>query len=291
MGFWKVVELSRLLNREPSWTITSLKILESVDRDSRSSSGELQKSRLLFAVPTADCLPEELDNLIRLSISSVVGVLLPILNINFGNTADQQLQLSLVKDVDKLGRDQLVETCDEGLELLINTLLDSPLDHEVDVFLLVLVGNLDITSAWLEVLHISHSESLIFGGEGLLQNTLDRVIEHPLKTAVEVGIDSLHIGQCNGLVKHHLVQCTNEECIKETTMENSKTDYTANEFEVIEMLWVDSRVGVDLESVVVVGGVLEQTVEGVEHFVRQEEEEFSGQSTIIETVFSVELDH
>lgn len=58
-------------------------------------------------------------------------------------------------------------------------------------------------------------------------------------------------------------------------MEDTETDDTANELKVIEMLWVHARVGVDLEGIVVVSGVLKQTVEGVEHFVRKKEEEFS----------------
>jgi hypothetical protein len=41
------------------------------------------------------------------------------------------------------------------------------------------------------------------------------------------------------------------------------------------MLGVDARVGINLQSVVVVGGVFEETVEGIEHFVGKEEEEFT----------------
>ena len=40
-------------------------------------------------------------------------------------------------------------------------------------------------------------------------------------------------------------------------MENTETDTSSNEFEVIEMLRVDTRVGIDLESVIIVGRVFE----------------------------------
>ena len=48
-------------------------------------------------------------------------------------------------------------------------------------------------------------------------------------------------------------------------MEDSETQASANEFEIIQMLGVNARGRVDLERVVVVRGVLEQAVEGIEH--------------------------
>ena len=92
-------------------------------------------------------------------------------------------------------------------------------------------------------------------------------------------------------MQHHLIKRSNKERIQESAVEDRKTNHTADELEVVEMLWVDARVRVDLEGVVVMGGVLEQAVEWVEHLVREEEEKLSGQSTIIESVFAIELDH
>jgi hypothetical protein len=58
-------------------------------------------------------------------------------------------------------------------------------------------------------------------------------------------------------------------------MKNGKANHPPNELEVVEMLRIDARVRVDLEGIVVVGGVFKETVEGVEHFMGEEEEEFS----------------
>lgn len=41
------------------------------------------------------------------------------------------------------------------------------------------------------------------------------------------------------------------------------------------MLRVDTGCGVDLKCVVIVSGVLEEAIDGVEHLVRQQKEEFS----------------
>lgn len=59
-------------------------------------------------------------------------------------------------------------------------------------------------------------------------------------------------------------------------MENAQTQTTADELEVVQVLGVDSRSGVNLQRIVVMRRVFEQAVEGIEHLVREQEEEFSG---------------
>ena len=58
-------------------------------------------------------------------------------------------------------------------------------------------------------------------------------------------------------------------------MENGQSHHTTNKFEIIQMLRVHTRVRVDLQGIIIVGGVFEETVEGVKHFMRKEEEEFT----------------
>lgn len=63
-------------------------------------------------------------------------------------------------------------------------------------------------------------------------------------------------------------------------MENGQPHHTADELEVVQMLRVDARVRVDLQGIIIVGRVLEQTVEGVEHFMRKKEEEFTARVSL-----------
>ena len=83
------------------------------------------------------------------------------------------------------------------------------------------------------------------------------------------------------LLQYHLVESANEESIQEPSVEDSETNYTANELEVVQVLWIDTGMRVDLKGVVVVSRVLEEAVEGIEHLVRQEEEEFSVGTSIV----------
>jgi len=102
--------------------------------------------------------------------------------------------------------------------------------------------------------------------------------------------------------------------IKELLVKDGKANDTADKVEVFEVVGIDARVWVNLEGVVVVRRVLEQTVtskkktetknknisnkrsfryipiDWIKHLVRQEEEPLTLHATIVETVFSRKLD-
>lgn len=61
-------------------------------------------------------------------------------------------------------------------------------------------------------------------------------------------------------------------------MEDTKPEASPDEFEVVEMLWIDARCWVDLEGVVVMGRVFEEAVEGIEHLMREQEEKLSAKT-------------
>jgi len=85
---------------------------------------------------------------------------------------------------------------------------------------------------------------------------------------VKFGVDSLQIGDSHRLSKNHLVERGNEVCVQESPMEDGETNDAADELEVTEMVWVDSRCRIDLQGIIVVRRVLEQSVTRVEDLVR-----------------------
>lgn len=84
----------------------------------------------MLGVPAPDALPEVLDDFVVFGVAAVVGVLLPVFDVDVGDTADEEFEFTLVEDVDEVSGDELVETGDEGLELLLDTLLNPPLGDE-----------------------------------------------------------------------------------------------------------------------------------------------------------------
>ena len=57
-------------------------------------------------------------------------MLFPVIDIDIGDAANEKFELPFVKDIDKIGRNELVEPGDERIELLIHTLLNLPYGHE-----------------------------------------------------------------------------------------------------------------------------------------------------------------
>lgn len=130
MTLRQCVDFARLLNREASRSVTSLQILEAVDGNSARASGELKETALLLSIPCADDLPEVLNHLVAFLVATVVGVLLPIVDIDIRDAADQKLKLALIENIHQVCGNELVKACDEGIELLLDALGDLPFCDE-----------------------------------------------------------------------------------------------------------------------------------------------------------------
>lgn len=76
------------LNSEPPRAIASLEIFEAIDGDTGCARCELQEPGLLLGVPAADTGPEVPDDLVLLCVAPVVGVFLPVFDIDVGDTSD-----------------------------------------------------------------------------------------------------------------------------------------------------------------------------------------------------------
>jgi hypothetical protein len=130
-------------------------------------------------------LPEVLYDRVAFGVSAVISVLLPVVDIDVCYATDEQLELTLVEDVDEISGNELVEALNKGVKLFINTLLNAPFCNEsgspvskssrvnvaqianlLDVFLLVLIRHLDVPTTFLEVHDHLLTESLIVNREG-----------------------------------------------------------------------------------------------------------------------------
>ena len=90
-------------------------------------------------------------------------------------------------------------------------------------------------------------------------------VQHPSQTTMQLGIDTLQIRDGHFLLEDHLVERCDEVSIQESSVEDTETQASSDKLEVVQMFRVDTGCGVDLEGIVIVGGVFEETVERVEH--------------------------
>lgn len=88
-------------------------------------------------------------------------------------------------------------------------------------------------------------------------------------------INTFHVLERNLLSEHHLVECSDEERVEETAVEDRQTNDAANKLEVVQMLGINAGMRIGLQGIIIVGGIFEETVERIEHFVGKKEEKFA----------------
>ena len=141
--------------------------------------------------------------------------------------------------------------------------------------LFVLLRDRDVHSTRLQLDRHKLSEPLLLEGERLINDIRDIILQHPLHTSMELGVDALQVSERDLFRDDHLVEARNEVCVEESSMEDGQADNPTDELEVVKVLRVDTGGGGYLEGVVVMCRVFEQAIERVKHLVREEEEEFS----------------
>jgi hypothetical protein len=120
----------------------------------------------------------------------------------------------------------------------------------LDVLLLIVVGDLNVSPIGLQVNCLDLSKALIFCGECRLYDTRDIVLparwsvifgtvsrivdsQSPGQGPVEISIYTFHVCKSNPFPQDHLVESADEECIKKASVEDGQTNHSADEFEVI----------------------------------------------------------
>lgn len=86
------------VNVELGEAIHTLKLLEAVEWDLGSTGDELQQLGLLFLVEAADSAPEPLNLWRGLLVVVVLGVVLPVIDINIRKTRDEKFEFLFVED-------------------------------------------------------------------------------------------------------------------------------------------------------------------------------------------------
>lgn len=106
------------------------------------------------------------------------------LHVDLGHTANQQLKLTLIKDINEILRDELAEAGHERLKLLLHTAGDTVLDNAVDVILLVILGDWNITTTGLKFDSDHLAETFFSGGKRLVDDISDIVLTTHTKWSV-----------------------------------------------------------------------------------------------------------
>ena len=72
-------------------------------------------------------LPKPLYDIVAFSVSSIIGMLFPIVYIHLCDSADEKFQFTFVKYIDQILGDELIESLRKVLKLFFNPFLDPPI--------------------------------------------------------------------------------------------------------------------------------------------------------------------
>jgi hypothetical protein len=97
------------MNVESTEAVHALKLLESVKRNLTGTRDELQKFSPFFFVERSDRSPEPLDLRGSSRVVVVFSVVLPVFNIDIGQTRNEQFELLFAENGDEFGRDNVME--------------------------------------------------------------------------------------------------------------------------------------------------------------------------------------
>jgi hypothetical protein len=123
----KPLGITRFLNSKSSWSIRALEVLESIHRYTRSSRCKLKETGLAFRRPGTNTLPKPFNDLISLFVTAVIREFRPVISVYrtstydlqdregkdgnvhvyFRHATNQELEFSLVEDIDKVTRNEL----------------------------------------------------------------------------------------------------------------------------------------------------------------------------------------
>lgn len=82
---------------------------------------------------------------------------------------------------------------------------------------------------------------------------------------MQFGIHTLQVRNCHFLLQDHLIKADNEVGVQEPTMEDTQAQASTDEFEIVQVLRIDTRGRINLEGIVVMCGIFKEAVEGIEH--------------------------
>mmetsp|Transcript_7909 Transcript_7909/g.21999 ORF Transcript_7909/g.21999 Transcript_7909/m.21999 type:complete len:321 (-) Transcript_7909:2972-3934(-) len=268
----------------------ALKLGKSIERDLGTTRDELQKCGLLTPRQRRHDVPKPLHLLVGGPVSLVGGVLLQIEDINVGKTRNEQFQLLGCEDGDELRPHHLVEALQEGLDLALDRCCHPMLADKADVFLLALLGDLDVAAVGYQVNGLEPSEAVIFDGKSQLQSDIvEIVLQDELEILVIVGIDGFHIVMCRFHSQHVLVKASSEVRIEQIPIGDRLAHNPTDETEVMKMVRVDAAVGIRLEGTSILGG-RKQGIVGIEHLLGQNGKEFARETSGVNALFVAEGD-
>ena len=163
------------------------------------------------------------------------------LTIEVGQSRDEHFKFFVVKYTDEVFGDELVETCQERVNLLAHDAVQVEVDPMFDVLEFVFIRDWNVPAVGDQVKLLVLAEELFVDREE--QCGMVNVISlHPLEPSVELIIEVLEISERQVFSQYHLVERLSKVAVHVLSIEESLADHPSNERQIVQMIRVDEAV-------------------------------------------------
>mmetsp|Transcript_1055 Transcript_1055/g.3357 ORF Transcript_1055/g.3357 Transcript_1055/m.3357 type:complete len:200 (-) Transcript_1055:281-880(-) len=172
-----------------------------------------------------------------------------VIKVDLGRATDNELQLLGRERRQQTPRSHFVEPRQEGVNLRTDRRRHAVPNQEPNVLCLVVVVDLDVGAARLQ-LDLTHLAKVInVGGKREIDaEVVDGMLLEVAQRTVVGGIDRLHVSKGDGDAQHVLVEGACEVHVKDLAIDNGLADDPSHELKVPEVLVVHVAERVGLEA-------------------------------------------
>lgn len=137
------------------------------------------------------------------------------LTVEVRQTGNEKLEFFVIEHANQILRNHFIETFQEGINLLLNTLVQLEVCKFLNVFILVLVSNWNLSTAFNKFNLLSLSKEVLFNYECSVE-CFDVILKTPFKIVVELIVKIFQILEDQWFTSHELVQWSHEVAFKKT---------------------------------------------------------------------------
>ena len=219
----------------------------------------------------------------------VAGVLLQVIDVDDLQARDQQLELSIVEDLDQITRHDSEEAVLEGGDLPIDGLLQPVVGHQSDVLLLVCIGDESLGAAFAKISCLCVAEIVLCVDEVGAEMLGSLVLQDPGERLVQLRVIVLQVSLVESHVKDKLVERLDEVAVQQLLVHQGLADELTDEGEQVKVVGLHHRLGIR-EVGRARRGLEEQCHVFIEHMLAQQGEPLLGQAALVDTSLVLERD-
>mmetsp|Transcript_46296 Transcript_46296/g.119758 ORF Transcript_46296/g.119758 Transcript_46296/m.119758 type:complete len:283 (-) Transcript_46296:1228-2076(-) len=183
-----------------------------------------------------------------------------------------------------------MQALEERIDLRPHRVSHLVLGHELDVLVLVIVGDRQVSPVRSQVHNFLLAELVTLGGEGQFYDVCDVVVEHPLQVGEVLGVKGLQVRRDDCPPKHVLVEAPRKPGLEVLSVVDRLADDAADELEEHQVVPIHVRHSVGVVGTGLAARLNKERVVRVEDLLGKGRVPLLAHATGVDALLTLELD-